>query len=68
MISTGRRLGGDDRAFAVERIAQRIDHAADHGVADRHAQQLAGARDLVAFVDLQVVAEDDDADASSLPG
>ena len=55
-------LGGDDRAFAVERIAQRIDHAADHGVADRHAQQPAGAFDFVAFVDRQVVAQDDHAD------
>ncbi len=55
-------LAGDDRALAVERIAQRIDHAAEHRVADRHAQQLPGAADFVAFVDLQVVAEDDDAD------
>ncbi len=39
----GAALGGDDRALAVERIAERIDDAADHGVADRHAQQLAGA-------------------------
>ena len=45
-------LGGDDRALAVQRIAQRIDHAADHGLAHRHAQQLAGALDLVALVDL----------------
>ena len=31
-------LGGDDRALAVERNAQRVDHAADHGIAHRHAQ------------------------------
>ena len=61
-------LAGDDRALAVERVAERIDHAAEQRVADRHAQQPAGAADLVAFVDLQVVAEDDDADASSLRG
>jgi hypothetical protein len=33
MISTGPLLGGLNGAFAVERIAQRIEHAADHGVA-----------------------------------
>ena len=52
----------DDRALAVERIAERIDHAAEQLVADRHAEQLAGAADFVAFGDRQVVAEDDDAD------
>ena len=44
-------LGGDDRPLAVQRIAQRVDDAAEHGVAHRHAQQLAGAADLVALVD-----------------
>ena len=28
------RLGGD-RALAVDRLAQRVDHAADHGLAHR---------------------------------
>ena len=60
--STGRECVGDDRALAVERIAQRIDDAADHRLADRHLQQLAGGADLVALGDLEVVAEDDDAD------
>ena len=46
----------------VDRLAQRIDHPADQGLADRHAQQLAGRRDRVAFLDLRVVAQDDDAD------
>ena len=55
-------LLGDDRALAVERVAERIDHAAEQLVADRHAQQAARAADFVAFGDLQVVAEDDDAD------
>ena len=49
---------GDDRAFAVERVAERIDHAAEQFVADRHAQQAAGAADFVAFGDLQVVARE----------
>ena len=52
-ISTGRACVGDDRPFAVERIAERIDDAADHGVADGHAQQLAGRADFVAFADLR---------------
>ncbi len=53
---------GDDRALAVERIAERIDHAAQQLVADGNAQQAAGAADFVAFGDFQVVAQDDDAD------
>src|SRR5262249_8203921 len=55
----GTTVLGDDRPFAVERIAQRIDHAADHGIADRHAQQTSRAAHLVAFVDGQEVAEND---------
>src|SRR5262249_49668469 len=51
-----------DRPFTVERIAQRIDHAADEGVADGNVQQHAEGADLVAFADLQVIAEDDDDD------
>ena len=45
-------LLGDDRALAVERVAERIDHAAEQLVADRHAQQAAGAADFVAFGDV----------------
>ena len=30
--------GGHDRAAVVDRLAQGIDHAADHGLADRHPQ------------------------------
>ena len=54
-------LGGDQRRAAVQRIAQRIEHAAQHGIAHGHAEQAAGAAHLVALVDLQVVAQDDDA-------
>ena len=54
-------LAGDDRTLAVDWISQRVDHAADHGVADRHAQQPARALDLVALGDLQVVPENDNA-------
>ena len=55
-------LGGGDRALAVERIAERIEHAAEHGIADRHATAACPCSDLVPFVDLEVVAENDDAD------
>ena len=47
---------------AVERNAQRVDHAADDFVSDGHPQQLAGAADRVAFGNLEVVAQDDYAD------
>jgi hypothetical protein len=53
-------------ALAVERPAQRVDHPADHRLAARHAQQLAGAAHLVTFLDVEVAAEDDDADRALL--
>src|ERR1700722_11989784 len=46
----GPALGGNDRALAVERVAQGVDDAANNGVAYRHAQQPAGALDLVPFL------------------
>ena len=54
-------FGGHDRSAAVQRISQRIDHASQHGVADRHREQPAGAVDFVAAVDFQIIAEDDHA-------
>ncbi len=39
-----------------------VDDAADHRFADRHAEQLAGRRDRVAFLDPGVLAEDHHAD------
>ena len=51
-----------DRALAVDRIAERIDHAAEHLLADRHVHDRARALDGLAFLDLAVVAEDHDAD------
>ena len=56
------QLGALDRPLAVQRLAQRPDHAAEEGVADRHGQDLAGALDLLALLDLVELAEDDDAD------
>ncbi len=51
-----------DRALAVDRIAEGVDHAAEQALADRHVDDGAGALDGVAFLDLGVRAEDHDAD------
>ena len=52
-----------DRAFPVEGIAERVDHTAENRVADRHSEKFAGGADFVPFLNVQVIAEDDDADA-----
>ncbi len=51
-----------DRALAVERLAERVDHATDQLGPDRHRGDAAGPPDLVAFFDLGVRADDHDAD------
>src|SRR5690606_31513186 len=48
---------GIDRALAVDRVAQGIDHAAAQFGADRHGQDAAGGLDGVAFGDTDVVAQ-----------
>ena len=55
-------LGGVDRALAVDRLAERVHDAADQRLADRHRHDAAGALDLIAFLDLLVVAEEHGAD------
>ena len=45
---------GLDRALAVERLAERVDDAAEQRLADRHLQQLAGRLDFVAFLEPRV--------------
>ena len=55
-------LSVDDRSLVVDRLAQGVDHAADHRLADRHAEQRAGRRDRVAFFDPGVIAQDHHAD------
>ena len=44
-------VGGLDRPLAVDRIAERVDHAADHRRSDRDLHDPARAADLVALVD-----------------
>ena len=55
-------LGGVDRSLAVDGDAERIDDAADESLADRDGHDLAGALDLVAFLDGRGLAEEHDAD------
>ena len=51
-----------NRRPAVDRLAQRIHHAANDRITDRHFQQASGGLDGVAFLDVQIVAENDRAD------
>ena len=46
-----------DRTLAVDGISQRVDHAADHAFAHRNRHDAAGAPDLVAFLDVGVIAQ-----------
>src|SRR6201999_1410799 len=55
-------LGRLDRALAVDRIAERVDHAAEQALADRHVHDGAGALDGLTFFNFTVGAEDDDTD------
>src|SRR5579871_1763682 len=51
-----------DGALAVNRLAERVDHAPDHGLSNRNRHDFAGAPHFVAFADLLVFAEQYDAD------
>src|SRR6185436_559718 len=57
---------GLDRALAVDRIAERVDDAAEQALADRNVDDGARALDGLAFLDLAVVAKDHDADVVDL--
>ncbi len=62
----GPQLGVGDLALAVQRDAQRVDHAAEEAVPDRDREDLAGPADLLAFLDLAEVTQDDDTDLADL--
>ena len=66
LTSTRARLAEIDRALAVDRIAERVDDAAEQLLADRHVDDRAGALDRLAFLDLAVGAENHDADVVAL--
>ena len=53
-------LLGVDGAFAVNGHAQRVDDAADHGLAHRHGHHAAGTADGIALADTGVTAQHDD--------
>ena len=55
-------LGRRDRPLTVDRIAERIDDAAEERLTDGNRGDAARAPDLHAFFDLDVGSEDDDAD------
>ena len=55
-------LGRLDRALAVERVAERVDDAAEQPLADRDAHHRAGAAHRLALLDVLPLAEERDAD------
>src|SRR5579862_758393 len=64
-VDAGARVGLD-RTLAINRIAERIDDAAEQALADGNVDDRAGALDGLPFLDLAVLAEDDDADIVGL--
>src|SRR5205085_3751375 len=59
-------LGRLNRTLAVNRIAQRVHHAAEQGFTNRRIDDGAGALDGLTFLDLAVGAEDHNADIVGL--
>jgi hypothetical protein len=55
-----------DRTLAVDGLAQGVDDAADQGLTDRDRDDAAGGVDLIAFLDGEIVAQDDGADRVAL--
>ena len=60
--SMGRRSAVVQGAAAIERPTERVDDAAQQGIAHRHVHDAAFALDLVARVQVRMVAEQHDAD------
>ncbi len=56
------RLGGVDRALAVDRLAQGVDHAAEQRVADGHGLDAPGGLDGLLLLDGVHLAQDDGTD------
>jgi hypothetical protein len=56
------RLVGGDRPLVVNRLADRVNHAPDQRVTDRHRGDAAGRTDRLSLLDVGVIAHDDDAD------
>ena len=56
----GAVFGGLNGACAIDGLTQCVDHAADHGIAHRHGDYLAGALDDAAFFDAGIRAQQHD--------
>ncbi len=52
----------DDGPLAVDRLAEGVDHAAQHGVADKDGQDAAGRPDRLSLLDALGLTQDDGAD------
>ena len=65
-ISSARRAVEVDLALAVDRVAQRVDHAAEEAVADGHGEDLARPLDGLALLDAPELAEHDGADLADV--
>ena len=55
---------GLDRTLAIDRTAEGVDHAAEHGLADWHFEHALGALGDRAFLDGEVLTHDHDADVA----
>src|SRR5688572_15367879 len=53
---------GNDRPLAVDRVPDGIDNASEERVADRNVRDAGGPLDDVAFLNVGVLTQDDDAD------
>jgi len=53
------RLRREDRAFPVQRVAQRIDNPPHDGLAHGHRQKLSCAFDFISLGDLEIIAKND---------
>src|SRR5262249_58157636 len=62
----GVALAGLDRPLTADRIAERVDHAAEHRLPHGHVHDRTCTLDGLALLDLTVVAEDHDADVVGL--